>query len=341
MGKKSVLNCIICFFVAFCLIGCTKSNEKIEEVFNSNGFKITISKDLDSCSVLNNGKIGWMYFKEHDHYYYADLTIDSSASAINVDTDKPENLLNGQEDQSVSNQIVKKLIQSNDSQISKLKLSLDEIKSLLKFKLDYAIKEYDKLSSKEKLIKNFDDKSNEINNLSDSDADKYLDCYKNNKKFTFSEIQEYVFINNSSSQRDVVRIINNLKIVSMNNKKWSLNNFEHLRADENTAGIRYDFYFNNKDTNIDLTIMYDPSTNEFKGVGFKSNTNINEMDSKDFIAICAIISSNVDESLKNNDKQSLKNIIECFESAITYNGYVYFIDTNDGITFMIYPKGSF
>ena len=40
--------------------------------------------------------------------------------------------------------------------------------------------------------------------------------------------------------------------------------FEHLRADENTAGIRYDFYFNNKDTNIDLTIMYDPSTNEFK-----------------------------------------------------------------------------
>ena len=33
MGKKSVLNCIICFFVAFCLIGCTKSNEKIEEVF--------------------------------------------------------------------------------------------------------------------------------------------------------------------------------------------------------------------------------------------------------------------------------------------------------------------
>ena len=69
--------------------------------------------------------------------------------------------------------------------------------------------------------------------------------------------------------------------------------------------------------------MYDPSTNEFKGVGFKSNTNINEMDSKDFIAICAIISSNVDESLKNNDKQSLKNILECFESAITYNGYVY------------------
>ena len=87
--------------------------------------------------------------------------------------------------------------------------------------------------------------------------------------------------------------------------------------------------------------MYDPSTNEFKGVGFKSNTNINEMDSKDFIAICAIISSNVDESLKNNDKQSLKNILECFESAITYNGYVYFIDTNDGITFMIYLKGSF
>ena len=92
---------------------------------------------------------------------------------------------------------------------------------------------------------------------------------------------------------------------------------------------------------IHISIMYDPSTNEFKGVGFKSNTNINEMDSKDFIAICAIISSNVDESLKNNDKQSLKNILECFESAITYNGYVYFIDTNDGITFMIYPKGSF
>lgn len=191
-------------------------------------------------------------------------------------------------------------------------------------------------SSKEKLVSKFEDSKEKIEELSDEEADLYLEYAEKNENYSYLEICEAVFLDDEHTPNTFKQVIKKIKETSETAQlDWGIENFNIITKGD-IEGAFYDVIMEDKDTNVDLSLLYDRSTGNVEGIGFNSDgLDVNMSDSNYFIAICCVLCQGIDSSIDH--EKALEIVDKTFVEPVLYGNYYFSLEIEDNLSFTIVP----
>lgn len=189
----------------------------------------------------------------------------------------------------------------------------------------------------QELIEKFGDHEEEINALTNEEAEEYLNFANENTEYSFVDIQEQIFLNDTNTPSIFKSVVEEIKEASKTAKiDWDIKNF-NLKSKEDVKSAFYDLYIDGNDTNIDLSLMYDTTTGEVIGIGYISDGSIQVEDPYYFIATCSVLMRGIDPSISAED--ALDIISDSYSSPVLRNNYYYSMTIDDHVEFIAVPVG--
>lgn len=328
-GVKIFIALLMVLSIAGCGVS-TKEYSEIEKIFKDENYEFDVSNDCGYASIKKDNH-RWIMIDKSDDLYYRDVDEDGGLGVVNLNDKKLYRVDSIREELTTKEdkKRAEKYLKSSEEKLKKLDLSEKDVLIYVSKKFEKKKKEYNKLSKKQRLEKEFDSRYFSV--LTDEMINEIYNYYSKNKfkNLTYQDLCEN-FVN-YGPYSDKISEYNKL-ILEGDTGKFDIE-MDSLVSMDNNLGVFYKLKEYGSNSNVNYIMLYDSEKNEMSVISCTADTS----DDKSDFYVWSMILMKLLTQKSYTGQEWLSILSNTVSSPIQVGNWSFKLDMSNGYKFMAIP----